>query len=250
MKREAISPAADSPALELREVRAGYDRVEVLRGVSLAVPAATVVALLGPNGAGKTTTLRVISGRVPVRSGAVMVRGRDISRKSPDQLARAGVCTVPEGRGIFPMLTVSENLRMWTFRGGIRMRDVEEVAFTRFPVLAMRRKQLAGTLSGGEQQMLAISRALSTRPNLLLLDEISMGLAPLVVAKLYEMVAQIAEEGYTIVLVEQFIQTALAVADRAAIMTRGRIEVEGPPDEVAAAAAEIYLSSNRSSSAS
>ena len=230
-----------TPALELRDVMAGYDRVAVLRGVSLVVPASKVVALLGPNGAGKTTTLRVASGRLRVSSGAVEVDGQDVSKKSPDQLARAGVCSVPEGRGVFPSLTVTENLRMWTYRGGVRRSDVEEAAFTRFPRLAERRKQLAGTLSGGEQQMLAMSRALSTNPKLLLLDEISMGLAPIIVSQLYELVGQIAAEGFAILVVEQFAQTALGVADWAAVMTQGRIEMQGTPEEVGGAVADIYL---------
>ena len=240
------TPTPTAPAaLELRDVKAGYDRVEVLHGVSLTVPASTVVALLGPNGAGKTTTLRVASGRLSTSSGNVLVDGVDVGRRSPDQLARAGVCSVPEGRGIFPSLTVGENLRMWTYRGGVRRSQVEEAAFTRFPRLGERRKQLAGTLSGGEQQMLAMSRALSTNPKLLLLDEISMGLAPIIVGQLYELVGHIAAEGFAILVVEQFAQTALGVADRAAVMTQGRIEMEGSPTEVRSAVADIYLRNER-----
>jgi branched-chain amino acid transport system ATP-binding protein len=223
-----------APALELRDIRA-------LRGVSLEVPASTVVALLGPNGAGKTTTLRVASGRLKAHTGSVLVDGVDVSKKSSDYLARAGVCSVPEGRGVFPNLTILENLRMWTYRGHTKRSDVEEAAFTRFPRLGERRKQLAGTLSGGEQQMLAMSRALSTNPKLLLLDEISMGLAPIIVSQLYELVAHIAAEGFAILVVEQFAQTALGVADRAAVMTQGRIEMQGSPEEVRGAVADIYL---------
>jgi branched-chain amino acid transport system ATP-binding protein len=151
---------------------------------------------------------------------------------SPERLARQGVCTVPEGRGIFRNLTVAENLRMWTFRGGLKASEIEEAAYQRFPQLAQRRRQLAGTLSGGEQQMLAMSRALSTNPRLLLLDEISMGLAPLVVAQLYELVADIAREGFTILVVEQFASVVLGVASRAAIMIRGRIALEGTSSEI------------------
>ena len=231
----------DAPALELRGVSAAYERVEVLHDVSITVPVGRVFALLGPNGAGKTTLLRVASGRMRPRRGSVHVGGSDVTGLSPERLARRGVCSIPEGRGVFPNLTVAENLRMWTFRGGLRRSDVEASAYARFPRLAERRRQLAGTLSGGEQQMLAMSRALSTNPSLLLLDEISMGLAPMIVSQLYELVAQIAAEGFSILLVEQFAQTALQVADRAAVMTQGRLELEGSPGEVASAVGDIYL---------
>lgn len=237
------STAADA-ALRLEAVHAAYERVEVLRGIDLAVAPGQVFALLGPNGAGKSTTLRVISGRMKPLSGKVVIDGQDLTGMAPEKLARRGVCSIPEGRGVFPSLTVAENLRMWTFRGGLRRAEVEEAAYTRFPRLAERRRQLAGTLSGGEQQMLAMSRALSTRPKLLLLDEISMGLAPLVVAQLYEIVGQIAEEGFTILVVEQFASTALAVAQRAAVMVQGRIEMEGSPAEIGAAAGALYLASD------
>lgn len=234
---------ATPPALRLENVHAAYDRVEVLRGIDLTVGAGQVFALLGPNGAGKSTTLRIVSGRMKPLQGRVVVDGEDVSGRAPEKLARAGICSVPEGRGVFPSLTVAENLRMWTFRGGLRRSEVEEAAYERFPRLAERRKQLAGTLSGGEQQMLAMSRALSTKPRLLLLDEISMGLAPLIVAELYELVGQIAQEGFAILLVEQFAATALAVAERAAVMVQGRIEMEGTPAEIGAVAGALYLGS-------
>ncbi len=237
----AASAEGRPPALHLEAVHAAYERVEVLRGVHLRVEPGQVFALLGPNGAGKSTTLRVVSGRMRPLRGRVLMDGRDITGQAPEKLARAGLCSVPEGRGVFPNLTVAENVRMWTFRGGLRRSDVEEATYSRFPRLAERRRQLAGTLSGGEQQMLAMSRALSTGPELLLLDEISMGLAPLVVAELYELVGQIAREGLAILLVEQFAATALGVAERAAVMVQGRIELEGSPDEVARAAGELYL---------
>jgi branched-chain amino acid transport system ATP-binding protein len=239
-----------APALELRGISAAYERVEVLHGVDLVVPAGQVFVLLGPNGAGKSTTLRVASGRLRPTRGEVRVSGTTVTGMSPDRLARQGVCSIPEGRGIFPNLTVAENLRMWTYRGGVKRAEVEEIAYRRFPVLRNRRRQTAGTLSGGEQQMLAMSRALSTNPVLLLLDEISMGLAPLIVAELYELVAQIAAEGFAILLVEQFAETALRVADHAAVMARGRIEVQGTPDEVARAAGDIYLRSDRAAGGS
>jgi branched-chain amino acid transport system ATP-binding protein len=233
------------PALELRDVAAAYERVEVVHGVSLTVPAGQVFALLGPNGAGKTTLLRVASGRMKPRRGTVHVDGADVTGMAPARLARRGVCTIPEGRGVFPGLTVAENLRMWTFRGGVRRSDVEQAAYERFPRLGERRRQLAGSLSGGEQQMLAMSRALATNASLLLLDEISMGLAPMIVEQLYELVAQIAADGVSILLVEQFAQTALQVAHRAAVMTQGTIELEGSPEEIAAAVGGIYLRADR-----
>ncbi|HEX6393351.1 MAG TPA: ABC transporter ATP-binding protein [Acidimicrobiales bacterium] len=237
--------ASTAPALELKGVSAAYERVEVLHEVDIVVPAGQVFVLLGPNGAGKSTTLRVASGRLRPTRGEVWVSGANVTGMTPDRLARQGLCSIPEGRGIFPSLTVAENLRMWTYRGGLRRAEVEDIAYQRFPVLKERRRQTAGTLSGGEQQMLAMSRALSTNPALLLLDEISMGLAPLIVAELYELVAQIAAEGFAILLVEQFAETALKVADLAAVMAQGHIELHGTPAEVAQAAGDIYLRTDR-----
>src|SRR5688572_16594542 len=185
------TPAPESaPALEMRDVRAAYGRIEVLHGVSLVVPPGTVFALLGPNGAGKSTTLKVASGRMVPSAGCIHVAGSHVNGAAPEKLVRAGVCSIPEGRGIFPNLTVAENIRMMTYRGGLSASDVQDHAFTRFPRLSERRLQLAGTLSGGEQQMLAMARALATDPSLLLLDEISMGLAPLIVSELYDLVGQ------------------------------------------------------------
>lgn len=229
------------PALELVGVDAGYGRIEVLHDVTLQVPVGSVFALLGPNGAGKSTTLQVASGGVRPTSGCLHVAGTHVNGATPDALAKAGVCRVPEGRGVFPNLTVLENLRMWTYAGGMSPRDVQERAFARFPRLGERRMQLAGTLSGGEQQMLAMSRAVVADPDVLLLDEISMGLAPLVVSELYELVATLAQEGISILLVEQFARTALAVADYAAVMTQGRIAMVGQPDDVADFVSEAYL---------
>ena len=231
-----------TPALELRNVRTGYGRVEVLHGVDLVVPERGVVALLGPNGAGKTTTLRVASGRNEATSGEVLLRGKPM-RSSVEKLAKAGLCSVPEGRGVFPNLTVSDNLRMWTHRG-VKRSHVEEVAYARFPKLGQRRKQLAGSLSGGEQQMLAMSRALTTDPDVLLLDEISMGLAPVIVEELFALVSAIAKDGTPVLLVEQFATTALEVADLAYILTAGRVRASGTPDEVRDLVVDAYLSSS------
>ena len=228
-------------AIELADVHAGYGRIEVLHGVDLAVPVGTVYALLGPNGAGKSTTPQVIAGNVTPRSGCVHVAGAHVNGAKPDALVRAGVSRVPEGRGIFPNLTVDENLRMWTYAASMSLADVREKAFARFPRLAERRTQRAGTMSGGEQQMLAMSRALVADPSVLLLDEISMGLAPIIVQGLYELVRQLAEAGITILLVEQFANTALAVADFAAVMTQGRISAVGQPQDVAEHVSAAYL---------
>ena len=228
------------PMLELIDLHAGYGRIEVLRGVNLVVPQGTVVALLGPNGAGKTTTLNTISGQLRATSGHVHVLGDHVNDASPEALARAGLCTIPEGRGIFPNLTVSDNLRLVSY-AGVGEAEIREVAFARFPKLGERRGQLAGTMSGGEQQMLAMARALATRPALLMLDELSMGLAPLIVEELYVAVAQIAAEGVSVLVVEQFASTALGVADYVSVMEGGRITAVGQPSDVEEALASVYL---------
>jgi branched-chain amino acid transport system ATP-binding protein len=228
-------------ALELIGLRTGYGSIEVLHGVSLVVPAATVVALLGPNGAGKSTLLKVASGTILPTDGCLHVGGVHVNGADAAALAQAGVCRIPEGRGIFPNLTVAENLRMWTGVGDLRPAEVAERTFGRFPRLGERRTQLAGTLSGGEQQMLAMSRSLVVDPAVLLLDEISMGLAPLIVAELYELVGTLAQQGIAILLVEQFAQTALAVADSAVILSQGRVTRTGTPAEVEEHLAAAYL---------
>ena len=228
------------PVLELRNVRAGYGTIDVLHGVDLCVEPGQVYALLGPNGAGKTTTLSVCSAQIVPSAGQVLLCGREVNGVGTDALARAGVCLVPEGRGIFPNLTVTENLRMST-HAGTSFSDVQDRAFAQFPRLKERRKQVAGTLSGGEQQMLAMSRALATTPALLLLDELSMGLAPLIVEELYERVAELASGGLSILIVEQFAQAVLGVADVASIMLHGRVTRTGPPNEIAEELAAAYL---------
>jgi len=226
--------------LELRNIRAGYGTIDVLHGVNLTVDAGQVHALLGPNGAGKTTTLGVCSGQIVPSAGQMLLNGREVNSVSPDALARAGVCLVPEGRGVFPNLTVTENLRMATF-ARVPYAEVQERAFTQFPQLAARRRQVAGTLSGGEQQMLAMSRALATNPALLLLDELSMGLAPIIVEELYGRVAELARGGLSILIVEQFAQAVLGVADVASIMLHGRVTRTGPPSLIADELAAAYL---------
>ena len=239
MNAAANLPSAE-PLLELRGVRAAYGTIEVLHGVDLTVPAGTVVALLGPNGAGKTTTLQVACGLMAPTAGSVLLAGRDVSGVRPEELARRGLITIPEGKGIFPNLTVRENLLMATY-SGVSMGHVEGVAYERFPRLAERRTQIAGTLSGGEQQMLAMARGLAAEPAVLLLDELSMGLAPLVVEELYGIVSHIARSGTSILVVEQFARTVLGVADVAAIMVNGTVRKLGSPSEIEQELSAAYL---------
>jgi branched-chain amino acid transport system ATP-binding protein len=229
--------------LELQNVRAAYDEVTVLHGVDLAVPAGQVVALLGPNGAGKTTTLKVAAGAHPVRSGRLVLGGRDLTGAKTKDLARAGVCLIPEGRGIFPNLSIRDNLRMMTFTGR-SVAEIEEFAYARFPILGKNRTRAAGTLSGGEQQMLSLARALATDPAVLLVDELSMGLAPVIVQRLFEQVAEIATQGVGVLVVEQFATAALAIADQAAVLVRGKVARIGQPEEVRAELSDLYLGSS------
>jgi branched-chain amino acid transport system ATP-binding protein len=229
-----------SALLSLRGIRAAYGPIEVVHGVDLDIPTGSVVAVLGPNGAGKSTLLNVVAGLHPPSAGSVSLAGRRVDGASADALARAGLCLIPEGRGIFPNLTVHEHLRMVT-HSRRALTDVEEETFSRFPRLADRRDQVAGTLSGGEQQMLALARGLATRPGLLMLDELSMGLAPMIVEELYEQVASLAATGISIIVVEQFARTVLGVADLAAIMVHGRVGLVGPPAEIETHLSEVYL---------
>jgi branched-chain amino acid transport system ATP-binding protein len=233
-------PPPPPPVLELRSLRAGYGRIEVLHGIDLAVARGTLVGLLGPNGAGKTTALAAIGGQVRPTAGTIRMAGVDVTGASPDALARAGVCTIPEGRGVFPNLTLDENLLMFS-HGGASARHVADVAFAHFPQLKLRRRVLAGLLSGGEQQMLAVCRALSTRPALLLLDELSMGLGPIVVEELYAQVKTLTERGVAILLVEQFAAFVLDVADQVAVLVNGEIRAAGRPAEVAGLLQGAYL---------
>jgi branched-chain amino acid transport system ATP-binding protein len=244
-KQHSAQPAAPQPdpakaAIALRSVTAAYGSIDVLTGVDLTVMPGQVYALLGPNGAGKSTTLRVASGQMSPTGGEVWVGGQKVNGVSADKLARNGLCLVPEGRGIFPNLTVNENLRMATYTGA-SFRDVLERAFQRFPRLGERKGQIAGTLSGGEQQMLAMARAMAVEPKLLLLDELSMGLAPLIVEDLYDVVSRIAAENVSILVVEQFAHEVLDVAEVAAIMLNGRIDYVGAPKEIGEQLDAAYL---------
>jgi branched-chain amino acid transport system ATP-binding protein len=230
------------PVLQLDDVHAGYGRVQILRGVSMTVPEGSVVALLGANGVGKTTTLRAISGTLPINAGAIRLDGTRIDRRRPDERARGGLVLVPEGRGIFPGLSVEENLRLaYTSAPDERSWDAwfEDIVGM-FPRLGERREQVAGSLSGGEQQMVALTRALVGDPRLVMFDELSMGLAPLVVEQLFEHVAALRDAGRTILLVEQYLTHALRLADVCYVMAKGRITWAGEPSELRAGAVD-YL---------
>jgi branched-chain amino acid transport system ATP-binding protein len=223
-------------SLELVDVRAGYGRIEVLHGVSLQVPAGSVVALLGPNGVGKTTTLRAISGTIPVTSGRVLLDGRRLDNRRPSAIASRGVRMVPEGRGVFPALTVRENLQIAhrcapKADGGPWEEWLEEITGT-FPRLGERLDQVAGSLSGGEQQMLAVCRSLVGGSSVVMFDELSMGLAPMVVAELFDRVAALRDLGRTIVLVEQHLTYALQLADLCYVLAKGKVVWAGEPAEL------------------
>jgi len=223
-------------ALELDRVHARYGRVEVLHGISLRVPEGSVVALLGPNGAGKTTTLKVVAGVMAPSSGRIRLHGRRIDRRPANVIARAGVALIPEGRGIFPSLSVRDNIEIAVRAANDLTDEGRQAAFDQviaaFPRLGERLTQQAGTLSGGEQQMLALSRALVCRPRVLMMDEISMGLAPIVVEQLYDKVAELKEAGTTILLVEQYLTQALRFADVCYVLHKGSVAFCGEPAEL------------------
>lgn len=219
-----------NPALEVRGVTAGYDDTIVLRDVSLTVPSGAVVALLGPNGAGKTTLLRAISGFLAPRAGTIALAGRDVTADRPHRRFAAGLCQVPEGRGIFRSLTVRENLRVQAPKG--READALERAVGAFPILGERLGQRAGTLSGGQQQMLALAAAHVRDPALILVDEASLGLAPIVVDEIFAFLAQRAQAGASILLVDQFATRALAMATKAYVLRKGEIAFDGAASEL------------------
>ena len=220
---------AKSPLLALDRLEVAYGGIQAVKGIDLAVGAGELVCLIGANGAGKTTTLKGVCGLLPVKSGTISYGGSDITGRRSFELVRRGLVMVPEGRGVFGALTIEENLAMGAYirddRAAIR-EDVERV-FALFPRLKERRRQTAGTLSGGEQQMLAMGRALMSRPKLLLLDEPSMGLAPLMVQKVFETIIAVSGEGVTILLIEQNAKLALEVSDRGYVMESGEITLEG-----------------------
>jgi branched-chain amino acid transport system ATP-binding protein len=220
--------------LKLSGIESYYGNIQALKGVSLHIGQGEIVTLIGANGAGKTTTLMSISGVVQPRQGQVAFLGDDITRLSTERIVSLGITQVPEGRMIFPRLTVRENLLMGAYlrKDKPAIREDEEHAYTLFPVLRERRNQMGGTLSGGEQQMLAIGRALLARPKLLLLDEPSLGLAPLVVENIFEIIQQINKDGVTVLLVEQNAQMALQIAHRGYVLETGRVTLEGPAGDL------------------
>jgi branched-chain amino acid transport system ATP-binding protein len=217
------------PLLELKALKVAYGGIQAVKGIDLFVAPGELVCLIGANGAGKTTTLKGITGLQPVKSGKIQYAGEDITGKPAFQLVRKGLSMVPEGRGVFGALTIEENLAMGAYvrNDHAAIRDDVERVFGLFPRLKERRKQTAGTLSGGEQQMLAMGRAMMSRPKLLLLDEPSMGLAPLMVQKVFETVLAISREGVTILLIEQNAKLALEVSGRGYVMESGEITLHG-----------------------
>jgi branched-chain amino acid transport system ATP-binding protein len=236
------APAAPStpPPLSLRAARAGYGRIEILHGVDLVVRRGEVTALLGPNGAGKTTALNVMSGLLQPTDGCRHVAGRHLNDADADALARLGIRHIREGRSVYPNLSVDDNLLVATSSAGSTDR-IRDVAYTLFPTLKDRRTQLAGTLSGGEKQMLALARGLGADPAVLLIDELSMGLAPLVVAKLYDVVADVARAGLSVFVVEQFATLGLRYASHAYVMTNGKVTYDGPSAAALDAVHAAYL---------
>ena len=228
--------AGSTPALEVRELRAGYGRITGIDGISLTVETGELVALLGTNGAGKSTFLRAVSGMIRPWSGTVLLHGKDITGRRSDQLVRAGMAHVPEGRRMLPRLTVEENLRLGAFtqrRSGHTDEALDGV-LTRFGALRERRNQKAGTLSGGEQQMLAIGRALMARPRILLLDEPSLGLSPRLVGEVFALIRELSAEGLTILLVEQNVKQGLGCADRGYVLSTGSVVMSGSAAELLA----------------
>jgi branched-chain amino acid transport system ATP-binding protein len=221
--------------LELSQVTAGYGAFTALWDVSLRVAVGEAVAVVGPNGAGKTTLMRVISGLIAPRAGRIAFEGAELAGRPAYDIVAHGIAHVPEGRRLFPQLTVAENLKMGAFLPSARshFRESLERVFTLFPVLAERQAQRAGSLSGGEQQMLAVGRALMSRPKLILLDEPSMGLAPVMVLRLFDLIRRIREEGYTILVVEQNVRQVLKLVDRAYLLEVGRIKMEGRAADLA-----------------
>lgn len=221
--------------LEIKDLNVFYGAVHAIKGISLTVGDGELVSLIGANGAGKTTTLHAVSGLIPVSSGSIELKGQNLQKISPDKIISLGLSHVPEGRHVFARMTVEENLRMGAYiiKDAGRINKNLEKVYSHFPRLKERRRQLAGTLSGGEQQMLATGRALMTDPAIVLMDEPSMGLSPLLVKEIFAIIKQLHESGITILLVEQNAKMALAVSDRAYVLETGKISMSGKASELA-----------------
>lgn len=221
--------------LELHDLHVSYGRIAALRGISLSVSQGEIVTVVGGNGAGKTTTLRTISGVLKPRSGRITYKGKDLVGQPPERIVMGGISQSPEGRLIFGRLTIAENLRLGAYnrKDGAEIRTDFDRMYEMFPVLGERRGQRAGTLSGGEQQMLAIARSLMSRPQLLLLDEPSLGLAPLIVQQIFDVIVDLRREGVTVLLVEQNANEALRISDRTYVLETGEVTMSGPSGELA-----------------
>lgn len=229
MKVESAETLREPPLLDVADLDSRYGRIQVLHGITLQVQARQMVAIIGSNGAGKTTLLRAISGVQPITSGSIAFGGRPLGGVSSDKRVRLGICQVPEGRQVFSPMTVTDNLLLGAYarRGGPVRSDLDRM-FSLFPVLAEKRNELAGNLSGGQQQMVAMARALMAHPQLLLLDEPSMGLSPIMVGEVFEIIERLRSDGVTILLVEQNAHRALSIADVAYVLESGKVALSGP----------------------
>jgi branched-chain amino acid transport system ATP-binding protein len=234
--------AEDAPALEMTDVSVRYGSALALANLSLSVASGSVLAVVGPNGAGKSTIARAVSGLIPVTSGTILFNGRKISGRRPDQIRRAGLVHLPEGRGVFTGLSVAENLRMAAaMLPRSERKDAVERAYGIFEALGQRRRQVAGTLSGGEQQMVSLARALILKPSVIVADELSLGLAPMMVDVVFEGLGRARDQGVTIVLIEQFVHRALAFADDCAVISRGSTVWAGPARDAQDEVLQRYL---------
>ena len=226
--------AADKPLLEVRDIRAGYGKLDILHGISLDVSRGELVCIIGPNGSGKSTTLKTITGFLQPKSGHILLDGKEILGLTCDQILKLGLSYVPQGRIVFPQMTVMENLELGAYieTSSAKVREALDRAWALFPILAERRDQKAGTMSGGEQQMLAIGRTLMTRPRMILLDEPSLGLSPKFVTLIYAKLREMKQQGYTMLVVEQNAVKALSLADRGYVLELGRNALTGAGQEL------------------